>query len=251
MGEFQLSDKSTKFIDDLKLYLFSSGKNNQEIKEITEELEVHLYEAEQNGKSIDQIVGASPKEYMTSISNQMKTDYRAWAKYVPLIVIGGMSYSILGDLLKGTLQYSILEIIGTILFSILFLGGVFGAFRYIARNQVSRIKQIFIMVLPIIISMSFFIALLIVDSIYKTHIIDFGFFGSIFIGILFLCFVILFSFWGKTAILPVTLLALHLPAFLLSYTPLNELTQVIAGMVITYVLIGLYVVYTFKKEKKR
>lgn len=251
MGEFQLSAKSTKFIDDLKLYLFSSGKNNQEIKEITEELEVHLFEAEQNGKSIDQIVGSSPKDYMTSISNQMKTDYRAWAKYVPLVILGGMSYTIFGDLLQGTLQYSLLRIIGTILFSIMFLVGVFWAFRYISRNQVSRMKEIFIIGLPIFISMAFFIVLLFFDSIYKTPIIDFGVLGSLLIGILFLCFIILFSFWGKTAILPVTLLAMHLPTFLLSYTSLNKVTQLIAGMFITYLLIGLYVLYTFKKEKKR
>ena len=37
--QLQLSDKSKKFIDDLRLYLFSSGKNDQEIKEIAEELE--------------------------------------------------------------------------------------------------------------------------------------------------------------------------------------------------------------------
>ena len=37
MVQMELSDKSRKFIDDLKLYLFSSGKNEQEIKDITEE----------------------------------------------------------------------------------------------------------------------------------------------------------------------------------------------------------------------
>ena len=46
MVQMELSDKSRKFIDDLRLYLFSSGKNDQEIKEITEELEDHLHEAE-------------------------------------------------------------------------------------------------------------------------------------------------------------------------------------------------------------
>ena len=40
--QMELSDKSRKFIDDLRLYLFSSGKNDQEIREIAEELEDHL-----------------------------------------------------------------------------------------------------------------------------------------------------------------------------------------------------------------
>jgi uncharacterized membrane-anchored protein len=250
MGEFQLSSKSTKFIDDLKLYLFSSGKNEQEIKDITEELEVHLFEAEQDGKSIDQIIGASPKEYMTSISTQMVTDYKTWAKYVPLVILGGLSFTIFGDLLKGPLEYSLLKISGSILFCLLFLGGVFGAFRYIARNQVSKVKEIFMISLPIFLNMSLFVGLLIADSMVKTPIIHFGWIGSAIIGICFLCFIIYFSIWGKTAVLPVILIAFHLPTFLLSFTTLDQVTQVIAGMAIAYTLIGLYLFYSFKKAKK-
>jgi uncharacterized membrane-anchored protein len=247
--DYQLSKKSEKFIDDLKLYLFSSGKNDNEIKEITEELEVHLYEAEQNGKSIDQIVGASPKEYMMSISSEMKNDYRAWAKYVPLIIIGAMSFSILGDLIKGPLSYSLLKIIGTIVNSILFLGGVMFAFRYAARNQVSKIKEFLIFMLPIMFSMLFIGAILIIDSIYKTPIIDFGFAGSLLIGFIFLVFIVFFSVWAKTAVLLVTLLALHLPTYILSLTAFSEEAQLITSMMVTYLLMGLYLLYVVKKTK--
>jgi len=249
--DYQLSKKSEKFIDDLKLYLFSSGKNDQEIKEITEELEVHLYEAEQNGKSIDQIVGASPKEYMMSISSEMKNDYRAWVKYVPLIIIGAMSFSILGDLIQGPLSYSLLKIIGTIINSILFLGGVIFAFRYVARNQLSKIKEFLIFMLPIMISMLFIGGILIVDSIYQTPIIHFGFVGSYLIGFIFLLFIIFFSVWAKTAVLLVTLIALHLPTLLLSFTTFNEETRLITSMLITYLLMGLYLLYVVKKEKSK
>ena len=251
MIEKQLSVKSKKFLDDLRVYLFSSGKNDQEIKEITEELEAHLHEAEQNGKSIDQIVGASPKEYMMSISSEMKTDYRSWAKYTPLIVVGAMSYSIFGDLLQGdALSYSLLKIIGTIVNSILFLGGVMFAFRYVSRNQVSRIREFSILLVPVFLSMLLTGGILIFDTIYKTPIIDFGMIGSWVIGLFTLCFIILFSVWAKTAILPVTLLALHLPAFLLSFTTFSEVTQLTTGMFITYVLIGLYLFYMVKKDKR-
>ncbi|MEH7491356.1 HAAS domain-containing protein [Neobacillus niacini] len=249
MVEYQLSGKSKKFIDDLKLYLFSSGKNEKETKEITEELEVHLYEAEQNGKSINQIVGASPKEYMMSISSEMKTDYRAWAKYVPLIIIGAMSFSILGDLIQGPLSYSLLKIIGTIVNSILFFGGVMIAFRYVARNQVSKIKEFLIFLLPIMISMLFIGALLLVDSIYKTPVIDFGYTGSLLIGFIFLCFIIFFSIWAKTAVLLVTIIALHLPTYILSLTTLNEEAQLISSMLATYLIMGLYLFYVVKKTK--
>ncbi len=74
--EEKLSMKSTKFLEDLKIYLFSSGKKNEEIDDIIRDLADHLYEAESNGKSIEQIIGSSPKEYMQSLSAEMKTDYK-------------------------------------------------------------------------------------------------------------------------------------------------------------------------------
>lgn len=250
MEQYQLSNKSKKFIEDLRLYLFSSGKNDVEINEIAEELEVHLYEAELNGKSIEQIVGASPKEYMMSISSEMKIDYKAWSKYIPLIIIGSMSFTVVGDLLQGTLSYSLLKIIGSIIYSLLFLGGVFVAFRYTTRNQVSKVKEFFILLLPIITSMLLFLGLSIVDSIYETPHIEFGFIGSLVTGLVFLCFIIIFSIWAKTAVLPIILVALHLPAYILSYTSLKLENQLIIGMLITYILVGLYLFTIFKKDKR-
>lgn len=42
----KLSPESRKFIEDLRLYLFSTGKSDQEIEDIVAELEDHLWEAE-------------------------------------------------------------------------------------------------------------------------------------------------------------------------------------------------------------
>lgn len=72
MTTINLSQESNRFIEDLRVYLYSSGKKESEIHEIIEELEVHLFEAEANGKSIKQVVGNSPKLYMQSISKEMK-----------------------------------------------------------------------------------------------------------------------------------------------------------------------------------
>ena len=251
MEQLDLSEKSRKFIDDLKLYLFSSGKNDQEIKEITEELEVHLYEAELNNKSIDQIVGVSSKEYMMSISSEMKTDYKTWSKYIFLIIIGSMSFSIFGDLLQGTLSYSVLKIIGMLLYSILFLAGIFIVFRLIARNQYSKIKEFFIILLPVFISMLFFGGVIVLDSIYHTPVVHFGILGSTILGLLFLSLVVFFSIRAKTAVLPVILITLYLPEKLLAFTSYSEIIQLIIGLVITYLLIGVYFLYVIKREKTK
>ena len=148
MVQMELSDKSRKFIDDLRLYLFSSGKNDQEIREIAEELEDHLHEAERNGKSIEQIVGASPKEYMVSISSEMKIDYRAWAKYIPLIFIGAMSFSVIEDLLQGTLSYSLLTILGTLLNCCHFPCRCIYCISFYGKYQISKVKEFLIILIP-------------------------------------------------------------------------------------------------------
>ena len=249
MEQFQLSNKSEKFIEDLKLYLFSSGKNEREINEIAKELEDHLYEAELNGKSIEQIIGRSPKDYMQSISDELKTDYKAWLKYLPLIVLGTISFSVLGDLLYGTLRYSVLQIMGTVIYCMLFFAGVMFAFRHTARNQVSKRREFIILLLPILISMMAFLGLTIADTFYPTPIISFGVLGSTIIGFLFLFFIIGFSIWAKTAFLPVCLMAIHLPGFVLSHTSLDEVLQLIISLVVTYVLIGAYLYYELKKVR--
>ena len=247
--EEKLSQKSTKFVEDLKLYLFSSGKKDAEIDDIIHELEDHLYEAESKGKSIEQIIGSSPKNYMQSISEEMRTDYKGWAKYIPLLIVGPMSYTVFRDLISGTLSYGILTIIGSIIFSFLFFAGVMAAFRYTASRQVSKKKEFFLLLLPSMLSFFLISAILLIDLLYPSPVIQFGIIGSSMIGILFLGLIIFFSVWAKTAILPVTMLALYLPELALSQTSMRELTRVIISMSTTYMIIGAYLFVILRREK--
>ena len=247
--EKQLSQKSTKFIDDLKLYLFTSGKKDVEIEEIVHELEDHLYDAELNGKTIEQIIGSSPKDYMQSISKEIKTDYKGWAKYIPMIIVASMSFIVFRDLLSGTLRYGILSIIGSIIYSLLYFAGVMTAFRYIASRQVSRKKEMFILLLPTVLSTLFISGIFLVDLLDPSPAVHFGIIGSSIIGILFLGFNIFFSIWAKTAILPVTLLALILPEAALAQSSFGEITQIIFSMITTYIIIGIYLYMILRREK--
>lgn len=47
-----ISKEGEKFIEDLNLYLFSTGKSEQEIKEFIQEAEEHLILGEKEGKTI-------------------------------------------------------------------------------------------------------------------------------------------------------------------------------------------------------
>ena len=126
----QLSKESQNFIENLHVYLFSSGKNADEIEEIVNELEAHLFEAEKSGKPIEKIIGKSPKEYMEMISDEMPIDYRTWIKYVCVIVLGAFSFTIFSDLLAGNLSYSLLEMGGYLLITAIFITAVLKALEY-------------------------------------------------------------------------------------------------------------------------
>ena len=74
----KLSKEAETFVENLYLYLLTTGKKEKEIKEIVEELTDHLQEAEANGKNISEITGDSPKAYMESLAKEMQTDLIEW-----------------------------------------------------------------------------------------------------------------------------------------------------------------------------
>jgi uncharacterized membrane-anchored protein len=96
-----LSKKSEQFLIELRMHLMSKGKNDNEINEITEELEDHLLQAEAEGKDVTHIVGESPKQYMKSIGESMKTDYRQIFGLVPLFLLLLAAYFSLGPAIEG------------------------------------------------------------------------------------------------------------------------------------------------------
>ncbi|AJD90410.1 hypothetical protein JMA_10930 [Jeotgalibacillus malaysiensis] len=247
----ELSKESRRFIDDLRLYLFSSGKNSEEINEIAEELEVHLAEAEQNGKPIEQVVGDSPKEYMEMISGEMKFDKKGWLKYIPLIVFGVISFSVIGQLMENMkLSYSYAMIGGSVIMSILFILMIFGVFKYTTSRQVSRVKEFFLIMIPIFVNMVLFMSLVFWDMYTEMPGIELGVTASMSVGVILLAILIWISVWAKTAVLPVMLAAVHVPELLLRMTSLGLEARLITGLLITYAVIGLYFFYTVKKMKK-
>jgi uncharacterized membrane-anchored protein len=101
-----LSKESEQFLIELRMHLISKGKNDNEINEITEELEDHLLQAEAEGKDVTHIVGESPKEYMKSIGESMKTDYRQLLGLVPLFILLLAAYFSLAPAIEGNFTLS-------------------------------------------------------------------------------------------------------------------------------------------------
>ncbi len=66
-----ISKEGEKFILNLNMYLVSTGKSEDEIKEFIEEAEQHLILGEREGKSVKDIFGNSPEEYAKSVADEL------------------------------------------------------------------------------------------------------------------------------------------------------------------------------------
>ncbi|WP_188454810.1 HAAS domain-containing protein [Virgibacillus oceani] len=248
-NEVKLSNKGKAFLENLRVYLFSSGRNSDEIEEIVEELEAHLYDAEKNGKPIEKIIGKSPKEYMEMVSNEMAVDYRSWITYVCLIVFGSFSITIFPDLLKGQLSYSVLEIVGHIVICAIFIASVLIGFKYISTSYHSIKKQGLIVIMITILPIALFIGLIFLNEAVVTPAIDFSGTASMIIGIITALVIIGISIWAKTWILIVIIALLTLPEYLLSLTSLTYEIQLILSPWITFAGIAIYLWISYKREK--
>lgn len=245
----KLSIKSKTFLEDLRVYLFSCGKNSDEIDGIVGELEVHLMEAEKKGKSIDNIIGQSPKEYMNQLSNEMSTDFRAWFKYIVIIIFGAFSFTIINDLFKGNLSYSLLELIGHVSIAAIFILGIFSAFKYISENHISRGKEFAIYFVLGLLPIGLFVGLIFLDRIIETPMIQFGAIGTIITAIITFVFLIAVSWWARSRAIIIILALLTFPDYLLSQFALHEDTQLIASTFISFGGIAVYLYITSKINK--
>lgn len=125
----ELSKKSRDFLDDLSVYLISSGKSETEVKDIVSELEDHLLEAEQAGKDVDDVIGQSPKSYMQYIGREMAFDKKGFMKIIAMIILNLFAYIIIGNFIQGEMTFSTIQMVGFPLVALLFLLVASQAFR--------------------------------------------------------------------------------------------------------------------------
>lgn len=245
-----LSKESEQFLEDLRVYLFSSGKNSEEIDEIVDELEIHLTEAEKNGKSIEKIIGKSPKEYMEMVSNEIKIDFHLGMKYILLIIFGAFAIMILPDVLEGNVAYSVIKIVGNVLIMLIFLAMIFTVFRYISTHAVSPKMQAVPIGGIVLLNMGMFFGLIYLDRAVDSPVLRFGTIGSYVIGIVAVLFIIGMSIWAKTSILIVIVALLTLPDYVLAQTSLSYETQLTTSSFIMVAGVAIYLGIVYLKEKR-
>jgi uncharacterized membrane-anchored protein len=130
-----LSVKSEAFIDNLRMYLMMSGKNEREIKELLEELKDHLIEVEKSGRNIEDIIDLTPEQYMASLKKEMKTDYKHLFKLLPIYFLGVIAYFLMGPAIRGEFALNIIQVVG---FPII---AIFGLIIYVSFLQKAGRKQ--------------------------------------------------------------------------------------------------------------
>lgn len=119
-----LSKQANQFIIELKMYLMSKGKNDQEINVVIDELSDHLLQAEAAGKNIKDIIGDSPRAYMKSIGQEMGFDIKQFLILTPMTALLLMAYVCFAPAILGEFTLSKMGVFGAI------AGGVLSLILY-------------------------------------------------------------------------------------------------------------------------
>jgi len=161
-----LSAKSEQFIDNLKMYLMMSGKNEREITELIEELTDHLMEVEKSGRSIHDIIDQTPEQYMASLKQEMTTDYKRIVKLLPVYFLGIIAYFLIGPAVRGEFQLNIIQVIGLPILAVLGLGVYVYFLQNAGRKQYSKKKFFLGGVLASMIVTTLAILIMLVSTIF-------------------------------------------------------------------------------------
>ncbi len=243
-----ISAESQKFLENLRVYLFSSGKNEIEIDEIIGELEDHLCEAEKNGKNIDDIIGKSPKEYMNQVANEMHLDLKGLFKYISIIMIGAFAFILTGEAIRGVLEFSVIDLVGYPLIFFLYLFTTAVVFKYVSSRHLTKTKEWILLGIAGVVPVFLFMIQIYLNNAVNTPTYGFGTIGNmIAIGcaaIIFICIAV----WSKSLTIIIIPVLLFLPEVIINLTTLQEQTKAILNATIPFALIGIYIFIFWNKE---
>ncbi|QBP40988.1 HAAS domain-containing protein [Paenisporosarcina antarctica] len=249
-----LTTKSENFIDNLRLYLITSGKNENEVKDVTDELRDHLIESEKSGKSIDEIIEGTPEAYMESIKIEMKTDYISLVKNIPIFILGIIAYFIMGPSIRGEFELNIIQLIGFPIISVIGLLIYVVLFQQAGKKQYSLKKLFFIGTIAYSSVTILFIFLLLgstflVEPFYKASPI-------VNLAIITMCgaVFILLSFWGKTLSAIWIPALLFIPDYFYKFSNYKDETILIIGaasfvLIFIFMMLNLLIIDRVRKAK--
>jgi len=110
---YTISKEGEEFILNLNMYLISTGKSENEIKEFIAEAEEHLMLGEKEGKSVEDIFGNSPEEYAKSVAEELSFSKKELIETVLMLILGFGTWIFLSGIKNGVVTMSIMEAILT------------------------------------------------------------------------------------------------------------------------------------------
>ncbi|GIP34812.1 HAAS domain-containing protein [Paenibacillus sp. J2TS4] len=249
-----LSKEAEDFLTNLKVYLTSYGKNEKEIQEIVTELEDHLVQAENSGKSIEAITGGSPKAYMDQLKNEMKTDRKEVISLLLLFFPLALSFVILPDALRGEAAYSLLEIIGNLSAFVISLGVFILFMRMESSGSMSKGVRILMYWIVGAGPLAMFLGIKLIDkSLGLSPVFIATPSQSMVIAGVCALFLIGYSILSKTwvtIIAPCIIIAPDFIAGLFTSNPQNQAMISLGIMYAAILLIVLYLVIQNKRKKR-
>ena len=246
-----LSKESEDFLGNLRIYLISSGKNEQEVIEIVGELEDHLVETEKRGKSVAEVTGLTPRQYMNQISAEMPIDYRSIFEYIVMVLLGAFSFIVLGDALSGDLTYSLFELIGYPLIMIGFLLCTAAVFKYVSSHPLSKAKEWTLFSILGGVPILLFTGLLFLGQTVEAPTVEMEGIGRICALILAIAAIIGVSLWSQTWIMIILAILLNGPELLIQQSSFSEETKLILTSLSLPVFVGGYFLLMIVKERKK
>ena len=244
-----LSTESTRFLEDLKVYLLASGKNEQATNEIVLELEDHLIEAEADGKSVRSITGESPAAYIQSISHEMAFDSKQAFWTIMQVYLGASSFLYLQNLLNGTTTYSILLVGGFLLINAVYLTTLALLFRKDALRDTAR-PRLLRYGIHGSVHLLLIVGLLIVNGLIDSPKITLSPSVGWLIGALLIAWILVTAWKTKTWILPIAVFVFFVPQLLLLFVfNLSEITAVLVSYVLTSITIAVTFIRSSKNSK--
>src|SRR5699024_2992791 len=247
-----LSEESELFIGNLRAYLNVSGKDEKDIEEIVNELEVHLIEAEADGKNIEDIIGQSPEQYMQSIRSEMNTNIKGAFQMFFVIIFGGLSISVMPEVMTGTLSYSLFVIAGLLTEFTLFTIALIFVLRKLSQANLTTRRAIFIITPMFIVSIALLVGIFYFDSTVQSPTITLSGVPVYIIGMILFAFLIGVSIWAKSWIILLVVFVISIPDLVGRIFSLSiETTSIIFLTVISIfnICLIIYFIRQYKKDK--
>lgn len=147
-----ISKEAEAFLSNLNVYLISSGKSEAEINEFIEEAKEHLIMGQKEGKTIEDIFGASPEEYAKSVVKEMDFDKKELLSSMLIFILGIATWMFFSKIENHQVALSSVELIFVPLIYLVTIAGlIIINKKFIFKEKVHMIAMFILFVCNILL----------------------------------------------------------------------------------------------------